>query len=342
MFKKNLDKRHFKLFGKIFVFIVLILAFIYYVLSVKDSPKKINYGATFSAPYARELGLDPQDVLEASLTDLGIKNYRLVAYWNEIEKEKGKYNFDDLDSQLDLLSKHDGKAVIAIGRRVPRWPECHIPDWAKKLSWEEQKKDLKNFLTEVVNRYKNNSVLEIWQVENEPYLNVYASEFCGSDMDEDFLKEEISLVKKIDSKHKVLVTDSGNLGLWAGAYKNGDYFGTSVYVYLWNPQLGKLKSFLPPSWYRVKENLMKNIYGEKRTFLIELSLEPWLTEPIVTSDIKLQLERMDKVKAKNIFEYAREMRFEDVYLWGLEWWYWLANTKGDNSMWQLIKTEINN
>ena len=74
-------------------------------------------------------------------------------------------------------------------------------------------------------------------------------------------------------------TDSGNLGTWAGPYKHGDVFGTSVYIHFWNPELGQFKTVLPPWAYRVKETLMELLYGKKPSFLIELSAEPWLLEP---------------------------------------------------------------
>src|SRR5690606_23749446 len=122
-----------------------------------------------------------------------------------------------------------------------------------------------------------------WQVENEPYLEVFAKEYC-QELDEAFLLEEIELVRSIDPTRPILVTDSGNLGLWKNAYKHGDAFGTSVYVYFWNPELGQFETVLPPWFYRVKENLLKLLYGNKQTFLIELSLEPWLLEPVPKVD----------------------------------------------------------
>ena len=93
-------------------------------------------------------------------------------------------------------------------------------------------------------------MITYWQVENEPYLGVFATEFCGA-LDEDFLKEEIALVRSLDPTRPILVTDSGNLGIWKEPYKLGDAFGTSVYVYFWNPELGQFKTILPPWFYRV-------------------------------------------------------------------------------------------
>ncbi len=161
---------------------------------------------------------------------------------------------------------------------------------------------------------------------------MFAREHCGS-LDEDFLEEEIALVRSLDSTRPILVTDSGNLGLWAGAYRNGDAFGTSVYVHFWNPELGQFKTILPPWFYRVKANIMSLIYGEKETFLIELSAEPWLVAPIVDVDLDTQFSRMDLDKFNDILRYAEDTRLEKQYLWGAEWWYWL-NQKGYPEMWE--------
>ena len=90
------------------------------------------------------------------------------------------------------------------------------------------------------------------------------------------------LNSKLDPSRQVLVTDNGNLGLWYGAWKSGDVFGTSVYLYLWNPSIGQIKSVYWPSFYKMKTNLITLFFGGKESLLIELSLEPWLLESIKT------------------------------------------------------------
>ena len=115
-------------------------------------------------------------------------------------------------------------------------------------------------------------------------------------------------------------------------YSNGDAFGTSVYVYFWNPELGQFQTLLPPWFYRAKEKVLTYLYGKKPTFLIELSAEPWLLEPVVKVPLDVQYSRMDLVKFNSILEYATETRYDKQYLWGAEWWYWLL-LQGDDSMW---------
>ena len=301
-------------------------------LAKKDVPERITYGMSFNVPYALELGLDPIAVLTAMTSELGIRHFRIAAHWNLIEPLKDTYDFALMDAQVAHIEESGSDAIFAVGRRLPRWPECHIPKWVGEQSWEEQKAEIREYITAVVNRYKESSAITYWQVENEPYLTVFASEFCGDTLDEEFLQEEIALVRSLDPTRPILVTDSGNLGTWHGAYKNGDAFGTSVYVYFWNPELGQFRTILPSWLYRVKENFMKLFYGDKETFLIELSLEPWLVAPVETVPLPLQYARMNMEMIDEILEYARETRYENQYLWGAEWWYWLR-VQGDESYW---------
>lgn len=324
-----------KLWQKILVWTILILvalAGVIWLLSLKPKPESITYGMSFNTPYARELGLDWRETYDAIIDELGVRHLRLAAHWNMVEGEQDRYNFSELDYQLERAEEVGAEVIFAVGRRLPRWPECHIPDWAKSLSEEEQQAEILEYIEAVVNRYKGNSAITYWQVENEPYLSVFAREHCPP-LDEDFLRKEIELVRSLDNTRPILVTDSGNLGLWAGAYRHGDAFGTSVYVYFWNPDIGQFKTKLPAWVYRAKEGLMQLVYGQKETFLIELSAEPWLLEPVTNVDVETQYSRMDIEKFEEILEYAKGTRFEMQYLWGAEWWYWL-HQHGHSEFWE--------
>lgn len=323
-----------KIIAYIFLIIVIILVALS-LLSIRKKPEKITYGVSFNTIYARELGLDWKKVYLAVLNDLKVKHLRLAAHWTMVEPKNNQFNFKELDFQIAEAERKGVDVILGVGRRLPRWPECHVPGWAQKLTWGEQKKEIRELITTVVNRYKNSDAIIYWQVENEPFLTVFAKEYCGN-LDKVFLTEEVELVKKLDNTRPVLVTDSGNLGLWAGAYKLGDAFGTSVYVYFWNPEIGPFKSILPPAYYRIKYNIMRILYGYKPTFLIELSAEPWLLQPVVDTPIKTQLERMNIKKFQKIIEFAKDTRFDKQYLWGAEWWYWLKKN-GDESFWLRAK-----
>lgn len=330
------------MFKKIIAMSILIIAvlvsFYFYLANKRPIPNEIDYGVSFNTLYARELHLDWLETYKAVLDDLGVKNLRLAAHWNMIEPEDDQWNFSELDQQLDLAKEKDAKVILAIGRRLPRWPECHIPSWAIDKSWYDQKNEILEYLEVVVNRYKDYENIIYWQIENEPFLEVFANEHCG-DLDEEFLKKEIEFVKSLDNR-QILVTDSGNLGTWYKPWQFGDLFGTSVYVYLWNKDIGPFKSYLPASFYRFKTSLMEIFFGKKKSMLIELSLEPWLLQPVVETPITTQFERMSIEKFREIIDFAKDTRFENQYLWGAEWWYYLKQ-KGHPEFWNEAKEIFN-
>jgi len=301
---------------------IFILGFILLLLAQKEKPEEITYGMSFNTPYARELGLDWQETYDAILDELGVRHLRLAAHWPMVEPAPNSYNFTELDHQISRAEEVGAEVILGVGRRLPRWPECHIPDWVNGMSQTEQQAAQLRYVEAVVNRYKDSPAVTVWQVENEPFLAAFAFEHCG-ELDVDFLDEEIALVRSLDDSRPILVTDSGNLGTWYGAYSRGDRFGTSVYVHFWNPELGQFRTWLPPWFYRVKDNLMATVYGEKETYLIELSAEPWLLEPITDVPLEIQFTRMNLEKFEDILEYAEATHYEMQYLWGAEWWYWL-------------------
>jgi hypothetical protein len=318
---------------RLVIFMVLVAGVVWFLAARAPYPEQYQYGVSFNTLYADELGLEWEEVYVAILEDLGVRHLRLAAHWPMVSPEEGEWNFTELDRQLELAAQYDAEVVFALGRRLPRWPECHVPGWAAQKSWEEQQELIIEYITEVVERYKDKETIRYWQVENEPFLTVYAVEECG-DLDKAFLDRELALVRELDPSRPVFVTDSGNLGTWYGAYSRGDAFGTSVYVHLWNETTGPIETLLPPEAYVAKRKAMELVFGEKETMLIELSVEPWLNLPVVETELAVQLERMNLEKFEEILSYARETRLAKQYLWGAEWWYWLKETQEHPEMWE--------
>lgn len=317
------------------LFLALIAFMTFALITLDPIPEKIEYGVSFSTFHAEELGLDWKETYTAILDDLQVRKLRIPAYWPDVEPTNGTYAWEDLDYQIREAEKRDAEIVLAVGRRLPRWPECHIPGWAKELPWERQQGEILEYMKATVERYRDEKAIIYWQVENEPYLNAFANEHCG-DLDEAFLLKEIALVRSLDSR-PLLITDSGNLGTWTGPYSNGDAFGTSLYMYFWNPELGQFKTKLPALVYRLKERAMQIAFGIKPAFLIELSLEPWLTEPTANAPLEDQLSRMDLEKIDEILSYAAKTGFETQYLWGAEWWFYLKG-KDHPEFWEKAKS----
>lgn len=296
--------------------------------------RSINWGVTFSDKFSRELGLDPKENLIAILDDLKVKKIRLIAYWDSIEKEKNTFDFSSLDWQINEAQKRNAKIILAVGMKVPRWPECHIPDWAKKLSIEEREKELQLYLGKIVERYKDNKAVKMWQVENEPFFPFGECSKRGKD----FLSNEISLIKLLDSSRPILVTDSGELGFWLKAAKAGDIFGTTMYRRVYNKYFGLVNYPLPPESFILKEKTIRFLINDynKKFIVIELAAEPWMAKQIYETTIKEQFKFFDLEFFKDTINYAKATGFDEYYLWGAEWWYYLK-VSGYSEIWEEAK-----
>lgn len=300
------------------------------------SPRDIRYGVTFSKFRAEELRLNWKQTYDALLDDLGVRHFRLVAHWQMVEPEEGRYNFEELDYQIRRAEETGSSVILGVGRRLPSWPECHEPEWIKKYSFDEQKGHIRDYITAVVTRYKNSPALNMWQVENEPFIIGFALGQCGK-LDIDFLDEEIALVNTLDGAHPVLLTGSGELGFWNNTWKRGDAFGTTIYRKVWNRDLNSFITYpTTPAFFRAKRKFTELATGQrgKLAIIAELAAEPWVVKPVVETPLSEQRERMDLRLFEDTLRFAAQTSFRDQYLWGAEWWYYLKEVHGDDSFWE--------
>src|SRR5262249_19961480 len=119
------------------------------------------------------------------------------------------------------------------------------------------------------------------------------------------------------------------------AWRNGDLFGTSTYLYIWSRTFGPLRYPIIPAYFRAKKHLAQLFAGKKKAIVIELSAEPWLLQPIVDTPLETQLNRMDVAKAQEGIQFVHDADFDTTYLWGAEWWYWLK-LHGHPEFWQAM------
>ncbi len=335
-----------------FLIVVGVIFLILFLFSFKKTAAEPVYGVSFSKFHSDELKLDWKKVFLAILDDLKVRNLRLSAHWPDTEPADGKFDFSALDFQIQEAQRRGASVILAVGRRLPGWPECHEPEWLKNQaetlcasslcidrekeinSFKQQK--LLEYIEAVASRYKGFRNIKYWQVENEPFLGLFGRFACGS-FDKDFFEKELALVKKIDPSRPILITESGELSTWHEAYKYGDTIGTSLYLYIWDPHRGPFKYPNIPALFRIKQNLAHLIYGifygKKQIIVTELSTEPWLLQPIVDTPLKTQLERMDIVKFNEMIDYGRKTGFDTFYLWGAEWWYWMRD-RGHPEFWE--------
>ena len=316
----------------IFLIVICLLILVGLILSrsTADPNRQITWGITFEETFAKKLGLDWQAAYLAMLDDLGVKKIRLVVHWLEVEPKEGQFDFTELDWQVAQAQKRGAKIILAVGYRLPRWPECHQPEWVK-----DKNPALLNYIKETINRYKNNLAVFAWEVENEPFLSFGE---CPK-LDVKLLDEEIALVRQLDSR-PIILTDSGELSLWVRAAKRADIFGTTMYRWVWNQQLGSYKYPIPPGFFRLKERLVRLFVGWQKPFVvIELQGEPWTHKQIYEIPIEEQLKLMPLTEFISTIDYAKQTGFSEYYWWGAEWWYYLKQN-GHPEYWDKVKELI--
>lgn len=282
----------------------------------------VQYGVTFSPQYAKYLKLDYQKTYIKVLDELKVRNLRIPTYWRILEPEPGKYDFSQTDFMLDEASKRGAKVILVLGIKQPRWPECYIPAWAKSLSVSDRRQKALEFIGETAKRYKDNLSVSAWQVENEPFLSFFGEGCDPTDIN--FLGKEINLVKSMSDK-PIILSDSGELGSWVAPMQLSDIFGTTLYRETYNPILGYLSYPILPYLYYIKSEVIKKIFApqNKKTIVVEMQAEPWFPDGDLTIALPQQAKLLPVEKLKSYTEYAKKTGFDEVYFWGVEWWYFM-------------------
>ena len=327
------------------IIVAIVVIFLYVVLSFKvfnNFPAKIDlkhrsgeFGATFSKKFCDELGLNWKETYIAILDDLKVRYLRLPAYWDEIETADGVYDFNDFDYQVNEASRRDARLIITLGRRQPRWPECHTPAWNNKNSEAKTEANILNMIKVVVNRYKDNKHIENWQVENEAFLGTFG--VCPS-LDRNFLNQEVSLVRSLDSR-PIIITGSGEMSSWRNEAETGDVFGTTMYRVVYNEWFGYVRYFFPEYFYKLKAKLAG--LDPDKTLIIELQTEPWVPKGKMIYLTEKQVNKsMSVEQLKANLQYAIDINFKQIYVWGVEWWYW-QKLYGNPQYWEIGKTMFN-
>lgn len=301
--------------------------------------KDYNFGVSFSEKRTRELDVDSRANFAALLDDMGIREFRLMSYWDEHEKVRGQFDFSALDWQMDEAAKRNAKVSLSIGLRQPRWPECHQPAWANNLKGHEWKQALYAYMEIVMKRYENHPALESWQLENE-YFNEWFGD-CDTPDRTRFI-EEMNLVKSLTRK-PVWASLAEQHGLPLRG-PGADAFGFSVYRFTYSTQ-GLIQDeymwYPTPVWYhRLRAEMIKIRWNNVPLFIHELQLEPWGPNSTEKLSIEEQNRSMSVDQIRQNTYFSRQIGFEDIYTWGGEWWYWRKEKFGDHSIWDAVKREV--
>ncbi|MEI7424724.1 MAG: glycoside hydrolase family 2 TIM barrel-domain containing protein [Candidatus Staskawiczbacteria bacterium] len=322
---------------------IIAVVFCYFFVGKASISNNITWGVDFSQMQAQSLKLNWKDVYLAIINDLGAKNIKIHTQWDWVEGKQNEYYFNDIDWQLSKAKEKGVNIIYVVGMKSGRWPECHIPTWVNDLSEQQQKDATLNYIKEVVERYKNNSSIIYWQVENEPlfYFGICPDWYYK---DKTFLKQEVDLVKSLDPLREVIVSDTGENSTWFGVAKVGDIVGTTMYREAWfhiSDNLGLSFHYLfPPVYYSRKSFLIDKIFN-KDVICIELQSEPWVSKPFYDVPANEQSKTMNIDIFKSNIKYAKETGLDKFYFWGVEWWYWMKTIQNQPAIWNEAKQLFN-
>jgi hypothetical protein len=319
--------------------IVIIIAIGFFNYQHKPS-KDPEFGLTFSHRYAEYLGFDWKTMYLDILNDLKPKSIRLMAYWEDIEPIRGQFSFQQIDEMLIEAEKQGVGVMLVLGHKQPRWPECHHPEWYDLLDQQEKNEAALVMVRTAVEHLRRHGAVRMWQVENEPFFEFGPT--CGK-IDPELLRRQVAAVKEADER-PVILTDSGETGgMWIPtARSGGEYFGSTMYRTVHNPKFGYYQYPLPPLYYRVKAGILQVLVGKEKIIGVELQAEPWFITDVHQTNVSKQLSLMNPKIFNDNINYAKKVGFEENYLWGVEWWYWLAHNHNDWGMWESAKKVITN
>src|SRR5579884_3462016 len=110
-----------KLVSLIVLIVVLIVLVMYgiaqwYINS--EDHKPLQLGVSFIPDYAQSLGVNPEQNMDA-LINIGVRQFRLVSYWSDMEPTPGHYEFSQLDWQFQKAEAAHAKIILSLGLRQP-------------------------------------------------------------------------------------------------------------------------------------------------------------------------------------------------------------------------------
>lgn len=291
-----------------------------------------RYGVSFSVKQCRAFRIEPEQTLDWLLAK-GWRRFRLMSYWSEHEKQPNTYDFKELDRQIRTIRKKSGSVTLCLGVKQPRWPEYHWPDWVLRLTPKEREAVLLRYITTVVKRYKDDSTVISWQLENEALLRGFG---MNVQIDRKRLRAEYKRVRQLDPLRPIIMSTSNGWGipfrrpvphvvgfsLYTIMFKNGSYHET-----VQKPWLHRLRKLVITALLR------------RKVFIHELQCEPWGPTKIADMQVSEQNRSMDPERLLRNLSEAKVLGAYPIDLWGGEWWYW-RSLQGYDTIWETIEKNL--
>lgn len=293
-------------------------------------------GVSFSQVQAERYGSDWRANYLAVLDELKFRNIRIMAYWNRIEQQPGKFDFSETDWMVAEAKKRGARISLALGQKVPRYPECFHPDWLDTKNDQLTSERAVKMVQAVAEHYKDEPTIASWQLDNEFLLKLFG-ECPKNQLNRTQLQKELTALKNVDSSRPIVLSQSNQWGMPVlGPF--GDVFGFSLYLWVWTPLYNGYYHYIQPGEFNFWKAAWINLYTGNEIWVHEMQAEAWgPRKPNHEITYEEATKTMSPEKLHQILEYVRKSRIKRIDLWGAEWWYWLKETQGQPQMWNEVK-----
>lgn len=314
------------------------------------------YGVSYSFEQAGWYGLDSRKSYSTLLDQVKVDWMRLPFFWDQMIDKSGNLKIDDLKFAIEEAKKHNVKVIVAIGAKVPYYPEFHLPsDVKSQLKFGEaitsQHKIAPELLAidrKVVSELAAYDNIAYWQVENEPLLG----NVNGWKIFPDLIAEEVKVVRETDPLGRPVILNHPAGWFLDNDWKKllpilgqGDVFATSAYFKTQGTDLILFKLagsefhipwpksfmwpvqswlFVSPNFASIKSQVAKN---GNDLWILEMQSEPYIRQKADAGASDFSFSPSDIQLGNN---FLKSYGIKSVGLWGAHFWqYKLMN--GDNS-----------
>lgn len=313
-----------------------------------------SLGTTFSPLQCYYMNLDFHQAFR-QIAQLGLARVRLGAYWNVIEKQRGEYDFTELDWLLDQCAQHRIEVVLAVGMKVPRWPEFHLPQWVNHLGdtgpgmvpLDQRSPQVAEmalqFVGRVVEHCRSAPALKYWQIENEPFTQLEIT--GGRYLSSEFVHREVELVRVSKlTDQKILLTNAIHLpvpkltedepAFWK-SLSLADAVGMNVYTKVPSGNPGEYLEPAESFWRTLLSWQVTLQANELEAWIAEAQAEPWEPKQLVAMENR-NYPSATPERMTALVQTLRDIGYRSILLWGCEYWYWQMQ-QGQTIWWSTVE-----
>lgn len=313
-----------------------------------------EYGLNFSCKRAAIFDQDCSRLFAEVLDGLGARYVRISAYWSDIEDQPGVYDFSAVDSLLAIAESRGARVTVTIGMKAQRYPEFWFPTWLRlsaNIPEQTYPEDsplvaaaIFPYLEAAARHIGAHPAVEAIQVENEPFVSYYGHA-SGWSIRKEFLAREIETVRAADPvAHPIVVSHASWLrtdDTWKWILDHADVVAQSVYtkrqrgpwpwLYIFPYRLGPLTPDLP-------DQARYAAARGKQLWIGELQAEPYEQPTVDVRRIPThEAPSFSPRWLRENLALARRSGATRVYLWGVEWWAYLRETRGEPELWDAVR-----